>query len=66
MRKAEKISPTELPLGFEYDEGQAEEQITALAGVPMLVQTFRSLAVGRSVKQHLPLKQRQSGFDEAA
>lgn len=65
MKQAEKISPTEQPLGFEYDEGHAEEQITALAGVPMLVQAFRSLAVGRSVKQHLELKQRQSGFDEA-
>ena len=31
----------------------------------MLVQAFRSLAVGRSVNQNVSIKQRQSGFDEA-
>jgi Transposase DDE domain group 1 len=65
MVKRERVSPTELELGFEYDEGHAEEEVTALAGVPMLVQAFRSLAVGRSVNQNVAIKQRQSGFDEA-
>jgi hypothetical protein len=63
--KRDRISPTELPLGFEYDEGHLEERVTALAGIPMLVQAYRSLGVGTSVKRHVAIKQRQRGFDEA-
>ena len=65
MAKQERVSPTELELGFEYDEGHAGEEVTALAGVPMLVQAFRCLALGRSVNRNVSIKQRHSGFDEA-
>jgi hypothetical protein len=50
MRKIEKPSPTEAPLLFEFDPQPAEEMLTALEG---------------SVKQHLVVKERQRGYDEA-
>jgi hypothetical protein len=58
-------SPTQQALGFEYDEGHGEQSLTALAGIPLLVQAFRSLGLPASVKRNVPLKQRQRGFDEA-
>ena len=39
--------------------------LTAYAGVPLFVRAVRSLGVPAGVKQHLELKQRQRGFDEA-
>ena len=58
-------SPTQQGLSFEYDEGHSEQSITALAGIPLLVQAFRSLGLPASVKRNVHLKQRQRGFDEA-
>jgi len=66
MRKRVNPSPTELPLPFAYDEQESEENITALGGIPLLIQAFRSLGAGRSVAQHLQMKQRQRGLDEAS
>lgn len=66
MRKHVNPSPTELPLPFAYDEKESEENITALGGMPLLIQAFRSLGAGRSVAQHLQVKQRQRGLDEAS
>jgi hypothetical protein len=65
MRKANPSSPTELPLGFDYDEGHVDQGLTALAGIPVLVQAFRSLALPASVQRNVSIKQRQRGFDEA-
>lgn len=58
-------SPTQQGLGFEYDEGHSEQSLTALAGIPLLVQAFRSLGLPGSVRRNVSLKQRQRGFDEA-
>lgn len=66
MRKIEKPSATESPLLFELDPEPAQETLTALGGVPLLVQAFRSLGLPASVKQHLKVKQRQRGYDEAS
>jgi hypothetical protein len=66
MRKSQKPSPTELPLPFSYDEVELEENLTALGGMPLLMQAFRSLGAGRSVAEHVHLKQRQRGLDEAS
>jgi hypothetical protein len=66
MRKRPNASPTELPLPFEYDEQAEEENLTALGGMPLLLQAFRSLGAGRSVARHIHLKQRQRGLDEAS
>ena len=65
MRKIEKPSPTEAPLLFEFDPKPAEEVLTALGGLPLVVQAFRSLGLPGSVKQHLVVKERQRGYDEA-
>jgi DDE family transposase len=65
MRRPPKPSPTELPLPFVYDDQQTEDDITALGGMPLLVQAFRSLGAGSSVERNVALKQRQRGLDEA-
>jgi hypothetical protein len=52
-------------LGFEYDEGHKDQSITALAGIPLLVQAFRSLGLPGSVKRNVSVKQRERGYDEA-
>jgi hypothetical protein len=64
MRKIEKPSPTESPLLFEVDPQPAEELLTALGGLPLVVQAFRSLGLP-GVKQHVVVKERQRGYDEA-
>ncbi len=65
MRKLEKPSPTESPLLFEIDPEPAPESLTALGGIPLLVQAFRSLGLPGSVKRHVQVKERQRGYDEA-
>jgi hypothetical protein len=65
MRKIERPSPTESPLLFELDAEPAPEMLTALGGVPLVVQAFRSLGMPGSVKRHVKIKERQRGFDEA-
>jgi Transposase DDE domain group 1 len=65
MRKAEKASPTESPLLFEMDPEPAPEILTALGGIPLVVQTFRSLGLPASVKRHVHVKERERGYDEA-
>src|SRR5579884_4375963 len=59
-------SQSKLPLEFDYEEGYAEENITARAGIPLVVETFRVLGLAESVKANLLIKQRQRGLDEAA
>jgi len=66
MAQPERQSPTQQPLGFDYDEGHAEQGLTALAGIPVLLQAFRSLDLPRSVGRHVSVKQRQRGLDEAS
>ena len=36
-----------------------------MGGVPLVVQTFRSLALPASVRQHVRVKERERGYDEA-
>ena len=43
--KIEKPSPTEPPLLFEFDTKPAEEIRTALGGITLVVQAFRSLGL---------------------
>ena len=65
MRKSEKPSATESPLFFELDPEPAEEMLTALGGLPLVVQAFRSLGLPGSVQQQVAVKERQRGYDEA-
>jgi Transposase DDE domain group 1 len=66
MADRDRQSPTQQPLGFDYDEGNVEQGLTALAGIPVLLQAFRSLDLPRSVERHVSVKQRQRGLDEAS
>jgi hypothetical protein len=65
MRKPEKASPTESPMLFEIDPEPAQESLTALGGMPLVVQAFRSLGLPGSVKRHVHIKERERGYDEA-
>ena len=51
---------------FTLDPQPLEEAVTGYAGLPLFLQAVRSLDVGACVRQHLHLKQRQRGFDEAS
>jgi len=65
MRKPTKPSPTESALPFELDPEPTEETLTALGGIPLVVQAFRSLGLPQSVKEHVRVKERERGYDEA-
>lgn len=64
-QKTRKPSPTESPLLIEIDPEPIPETLTALGGVPLVVQTFRSLGLPASVRQQVRIKARQRGYDEA-
>ncbi len=64
-QKTRKPSPTESPLLFEIDSEPLPETLTALGGVPLLVQTFRSLGLPAQVREHVRIKERARGYDEA-
>ncbi len=65
MIQPRKPSPTESPLLFELDDEPLQETLTAWGGVPLAVQAFRSLGVPARVRQHVHIKQRERGYDEA-
>jgi hypothetical protein len=65
LPRKQKPSPAEGELLFDLDPEPLEECLTAYAGIPLFVQAMRSLKISASVKQHVKLKQRQRGFDEA-
>ena len=65
MRKLQRPSPTEAPLLFELDPEPLQETLTALGGIPLVVQAFRSLGMPGSVQQHVAVKERERGYDEA-
>ena len=65
MPKSTKPSPTESPLLFEVDPEPLPEILTALGGVPLVVPAFRSLGLPGLVKEHVRIKERQRGYDEA-
>src|ERR1700675_5168324 len=66
MAQAERQSRRQQPLGFDYEDGHGEQGLTGLAGIPVLLQAFRSLDLPRSVARNVALKQRQRGLDEAS
>jgi hypothetical protein len=65
MRKLTKPSPTASPLLFELDPEPRQETLTALGGIPLVVQAFRALGLPQSIQEHVRVKQRQRGYDEA-
>jgi hypothetical protein len=65
MKKTRRPSPTESPLLIEIDPEPIPERLTALGGVPLVVQTFRSLGLPARVREHVRVKARERGYDEA-
>jgi hypothetical protein len=65
MRKITKASATASPLLFELDPRPLQETLTALGGIPLVVQALRSLGLPQSVAEHVRVKQRQRGYDDA-
>ena len=65
MRKPSTPSPTELPLLFEIDPEPLPETLTALGGIPLVVETFRSLHLPERVMEQVRVKERERGYDEA-
>jgi len=65
MRKIEKALADRITFIVRVRSKPAEEMLTALGGLPLVVQAFRSLGLPGSVKQHLVVKERQRGYDEA-
>src|SRR5271157_2264028 len=65
MEKPRRRSPTELPMLFEIDPKPLGEELTALGGVPLVVRAFRSLGLPGAIREHVHIKQRERGYDEA-
>jgi hypothetical protein len=64
MRKQPKPSPTESPLSFEIDPEPMQETLTALGGMLLVMQAFRSLELPQSVRDRARVKEREGGYDE--
>lgn len=63
--RKQKPSPAAGEFLFQLDPEPLEECVTAYAGIPLFLQTVRSLDVPGRVQQHLKIKQRDRGLDEA-
>ena len=63
--RKQKSSPAEGEFLFQLDPEPLEECVTSYAGIPLFLQTARSLDMPGRVKQRLQIKQRQRGLDEA-
>lgn len=63
--RKQRPSPADGEFLFQLDPEPLEECVTAYAGIPLFLQTVRSLDVPGLVKQHLKIKQRDRGLDEA-
>ena len=65
VKKVRKPSPTESRPLFEIDPEPVPETLTAWGGVPLLVRAFRWLGLAAQVRQHVRIKERERGYDEA-
>ena len=59
--KESKPLPTESPWWFEIDPPPIEEALTALGGIPLVVQAFGSLGLSQSVRPQVRVKERGHG-----
>jgi hypothetical protein len=50
---------------FEIDPKPLGEELTALGGVPLVARAFRSLGLPAAIQEHVHIKQRERGYDEA-
>ena len=52
-------------LGFEFDPTGGEEQVTARAGLPLVLETMRALGLHDVIEEHVEIRKRNSGMTEA-
>ncbi len=52
-------------LPFQLIQDTSTVLITSFGGIPLVMETFRALGLGRSIQKHLPLLQRQGKYREA-
>lgn len=52
-------------LPFKLIEEESGEALTSYGGLPLVVETCEALGLGRLVKQHVRIKQRQRGYSES-
>jgi DDE family transposase len=52
-------------LPFKLIEEESGETLTSYGGLPLVVETCEALGLGRLVKQHVRIKQRQRGYSES-
>lgn len=52
-------------LPYEVDTTGGEADVTARAGLPLVLETMRALEVEKAIGQHLSIRKRRSGYTEA-
>ncbi|HEV8045685.1 MAG TPA: IS1380 family transposase [Rubrobacter sp.] len=52
-------------LPYDIDPEPLKEVLTARGGLPIVAETFRALGADAAVRQHVHVKERNRGFDEA-
>ncbi len=65
MKNPRKPSSTESSLFLSIDPEPIAETLTSMGGVPLLVRAYRSLGLPAMVREHVEVKQRERGLDEA-
>ena len=65
MKNSNRVSVTEQPLPFQLEPEPATEVLTGYGGIPMVVQTLRSMRMPQAIQQHVHIKERQRGYDES-
>ena len=60
-----KKAPWQRCLELELSPDPAPGLLTAMAGLPLVVRTFRSLGLHESTARHVIVKQRERGFSAA-
>lgn len=66
MRKNRELPPLSSKLPIDLSPEPEPALLTALGGLPLVAQTFRTLRLHDSVERHVVVKERQRGFSESA
>lgn len=66
MRTPSKRYPSNPEFEFEIAPEPLQEELTSWGGVPLLLRAIRSLRLPESIRQHLHIRRRERGFDEAS
>jgi hypothetical protein len=63
MKNSNRVTEQALP--FQLEPEPATEVLTGYGGIPMVVQTLRSMRMPQAIQQHVHIKERQRGYDES-